>query len=76
MIVAISDLECRISAWGRDDELPWCLTIHFSGYPEKALLPYSGETTLHCHFKQTAKQVKNPHDFLPFPSIVPCHFDI
>ena len=67
MIVAISDVECRISAWGRDDELPWCLTIHFSGYPEKALLPYSGETTLHCHFKQTAKQVQESTRFFAFP---------
>lgn len=38
------------------DALPWSLTVHLSGYPEKQLLPYSGESGVKSHFRQTLKQ--------------------
>jgi autophagy-related protein 5 len=38
------------------DELPWGLTLHFSGVEAKGLLPYENESTIKRHFRQALKE--------------------
>ncbi|EKX48999.1 hypothetical protein GUITHDRAFT_162213 [Guillardia theta CCMP2712] len=38
------------------EDLPWHLTLHFSGVETKGLLPYEGDVSLRRHFRQTLKQ--------------------
>ncbi len=38
------------------DELPWGLTLHFSGVEAKALLPYEDESSIKRHFRQALKE--------------------
>mmetsp|Transcript_13908 Transcript_13908/g.20232 ORF Transcript_13908/g.20232 Transcript_13908/m.20232 type:complete len:326 (+) Transcript_13908:89-1066(+) len=38
------------------DELPWGLTLHFSGVEAKGLLPYEDESSMKRHFRQALKE--------------------
>lgn len=40
-------------------ELPWCLTLHFSGVEAKGLLPYEGESSIKSHFRQALKEASS-----------------
>jgi hypothetical protein len=48
-----------VGAGGLTQELPWCLTLHFSGVEAKGLLPYQGEASIKSHFRQALKEASS-----------------